>query len=72
MKRYSFYSPYELDTIAYEDSEGTLVDADVAQELYNMLEEISAWCSFKPWDENLKGMKKDIEGILAKADGEDQ
>lgn len=42
-----------------------------APEMYRMLSEISAFLSFKPDDENLHGLKGDIEKLLAKARGED-
>ncbi len=72
MKRYNFCLEGEEPFIVKQSSDkGQYVDADIAQELYNMLEEIAAWCSFKPWDENLQSMKTDIEYLLAKADGDD-
>ncbi len=69
MKRYSFYSPYELDTVAYEDSEGTLVDADIAQDLYDALEGVVDYLSPETCPRYV--FNKVLKSI-AKANGEDQ
>jgi hypothetical protein len=52
------------------DVDDILKMQEVNADMYKMLDEISAWASFKPDDINLRAMKANIDTLTKKARGE--